>query len=126
MVGNIEDQSFESWLVKYLSNENEENKKIKGEETNKLLKNEMAIKFLITWSLFESRCFNGEFFPKDIPCFLTKIKSYQKECIDHLSLEITHFFQRYNGKENRHFNNLFYHNRDECYKKKLKVYLQED
>ena len=70
-------------------------------EVSHLLSQDMAIEFLISWSLFESRCFDG--FMK-----LDGIKPYAKKLIENekfkmvdLQKHFNYFHKRYQDKEKR-------------------------
>jgi hypothetical protein len=84
-------QNFEKWFASYLGQEES--------EIRVLLNNEVATRFLIVWSMFESKCFSG--FMQ-----VTKINNYAEQVIGRNEFDIKkfsnaleHFHERYQDKK---------------------------
>lgn len=89
---------FEKWLATYLEQDQR--------EINRLLNDKTATNFLITWSLFEARCFKGFATVPQFSSFTKKIikaKSYKKSTFLKAG---KHFHIRYQDKSR--YNNLMY------------------
>lgn len=83
---------FNSWLAKYLNSN--------SKEVAKLLENKSAIEFLITWSIFESSCFDG-FLSIDKISEFSKNKAthaHAKSNAGELDVQAIFFHERYQNK----------------------------
>ena len=78
--------SFSQWLAQILNKSDV--------EIQMLLRNETAFQFLISWSIFESKCFTGYMQIKSIEGFAKRIisESFLEENIE---APFSHFHQRY-------------------------------
>lgn len=83
---------FNSWLAKY-SNSN-------SNEVTKLLEDKFAIKFLITWSIFESSCFDGFLRYDEIIKFSKKESAlaHAESSAKELDAQVQFFHERYQNK----------------------------
>jgi hypothetical protein len=81
---------FETWLAKLLG---QSELKI-----GRLLKDSTAVKFLIAWSLFESKCFDGFVKIARIDEFARRLASeaFDSKAIRHV---LNHFYDRYQKKD---------------------------
>lgn len=79
--------NFENWLANLLGQAEPEIKR--------LLQDEMALHFLIAWSLFESKCFNGYVRIKDLEAFSQRIVIKESFKIDSVRKIAEHFHARY-------------------------------
>ncbi|UCE48372.1 MAG: hypothetical protein JSW47_22595 [Phycisphaerales bacterium] len=90
--------AFDQWFAKYLKQD--------PVEVKRLLNDKTATRFLIAWSLFESRCFEGFVKVDKFSEFANRVKdndAFQKEDL----LESgRHFHRRYQDKDR--YNNLMH------------------
>ncbi len=85
-------RKFTQWLVSHLS--------LKGEsEVSKLLGNQLAIEFLISWSIFEASCFDRFFKPKKIEGFYREL--LQKSNYENKTMRkyVEYFHDRYQNSD---------------------------
>ncbi len=82
--------SFNKWLASYLRQD--------VSEVSKLTKDQTAMEFLITWSIFESDCFDGFCKIEDISAFSKKVAA-TKDNYPNTFPELAKYFQkRYQDK----------------------------
>jgi hypothetical protein len=80
-------KEFDSWLASYLGE--------KESAVSLLIQDQMAVEFLISWSIFESDCFNGFCKLDDIKPFSDKIVKSAKYKTGPISRCVEHFHERY-------------------------------
>lgn len=83
-------EKFEAWLGRYL--------KANHTQVSVLVKDRLAVEFLMSWSIFESDCFDGF-------CKVADLKQYSKKVAESSRFErqsfesfVTYFHQRYQDK----------------------------
>lgn len=81
--------SFPSWLSSCLGNSEV--------EIRRLLKDESALYFLIAWSLFESKCFQGFVKAEEIENFAERVSPTIN--LRALQESVKHFYERYQNPE---------------------------
>jgi hypothetical protein len=103
------EEEVKNWLARYFET--------KDSEIEKMIKSDSATSFLMIWSLFESKCFNGTFTVRKIEPFATD----QKKNYTKLSVEepVRYFYDRYQDKEK--FRQLIFKGNANIYKKTLEM-----
>jgi hypothetical protein len=82
---------FLSWFSGYFQQE--------PEQIETLFENELARYFLFTWSIFESKCFNGFVRLQDLDSFLQSVEPFITENqLQHLECFFQYFHNRYQDK----------------------------
>lgn len=84
------------------------------EEVSYLLSQEMAIEFLMSWAIFESRCFSGFMKLEHLDPFADRIVKHEMFCATILREHFDHFHARYQDQAKRR--NLFHQQRCERFK----------
>lgn len=82
--------TFTIWLAEIL-NEN-------PSDVERLLKDETALHFLITWNIFESKCFSGYLKAKCLKKFAGQLPS-EGFSLDCVSTALEHFYTRYQHQQ---------------------------
>jgi hypothetical protein len=90
--------SFERWLADLLGQDEQ--------EVRRLLQDETATHFMVAWSLFESKCFNGFCKMKGILDFSDRIVRKESFKVDLISTAAEYFHARYQSK--RLYKNLMH------------------
>lgn len=90
--------NFEGWLASLLGQEEQ--------QIRNLLKDQTALHFLITWSLFESKCFNGFVKADGLEKFSERIVANESFDATYISAAASHFHNRYQNQ--RFYNNLMH------------------
>jgi hypothetical protein len=103
-------QTFEKWLASYLKQEES--------EIGVLLKSELATRFLMVWSMFESKCFGGFMKVKDINNYAKQVTGENNFDIKYFSNALVHFHKRYQNK--KLYKNLMHEQKSEEMDKILK------
>lgn len=85
--------TFKTWLGELL--------KQNTYNVNKLLNDNTALHFLIAWSLFESKCFKGDFVARDIPRYALRIVEDASNDILLIRQHTQHFHVRYQDEIHR-------------------------
>lgn len=83
-------QTFELWLGELLQQS--------SYSVRTLLKDPTALQFLIVWSLFEAKCFKGEFGAKKLLGTCALIDAPFPESVDELLAAARHFHTRYQNE----------------------------
>ncbi|MBT3338857.1 MAG: hypothetical protein HN855_15655 [Anaerolineae bacterium] len=83
--------SFNNWLASYLQQN--------VSEVSKLTENQFAMEFLMTWSIFESDCFNGFCKMGIIPVFSKKLAATEKNYPTTFPELAKCFHKRYQSKK---------------------------
>ncbi len=82
--------NFEGWLAKLLGQS--------VSDVHLLLQEKAALHFLIAWSLFESKCFNGFVKEKHLEAFSRRIVAKESFNTASISAAAAHFHARYRDK----------------------------
>lgn len=82
---------FAEWLAIYF--------KQSPHEVVSLLRDTTAVRFLITWSIFESKCFNGYMREKDISKFANRVSKQKEFERADFDFYLKHFHERYQNKK---------------------------
>ena len=90
--------SFELWFAKYLHQE--------VKEVELLLKDKTATKFLIAWSIFESKCFGGFVRIDTLPDFAKTLSENSDFDFEVVKAAAAHFHHRY--QDSQRYTNLMH------------------
>lgn len=78
---------FDAWFANHLGESQE--------EVSRLLEDKTAVRFLIAWSLLESKCFDSYAKIDKLPCYCQRLVNEEGFDLDSLSPIIEHFHSRY-------------------------------
>lgn len=89
----MEIKNFSQWLAEFLN--------APQTEIDSLLLNQTALQFLVTWSIFEAKCFDGYLTRDKIEEFAQQISESTPFPVTNINFIAAHFHDRYQKKELR-------------------------